>query len=77
MNKIKKIRPVFVTLFILISTLMVFTLSAYAQTSGSGRTAGTIYVTTKANYCLPGQSSITISQTAGTMYSNPAHTKTF
>lgn len=77
MNNTKRIRSIFITLFILISAFMSLTLSASAQTSGSGPKTGTIYVTTKANYLLPGQSSITISQTAGTMYSNPAHTGTF
>lgn len=73
-NQKKAILSVFLLALLIIST---FTVSAYAATSGSGATTSTITVVTKANWSKPGQESITLSQTAGKMWSNPKHTSTF
>lgn len=74
MNRTKRILSVFTVMLFILS---IFTLSAYAATSGvGGGKLVTITVVTKANKWVPGRESITLSQTKGVAYTNPQRTKT-
>lgn len=66
MINVKKIASSVIVFTLILSTIFSLFIPASAATYGSGTRTGTITVTTKANYWVPGSESITLSQTKGT-----------
>lgn len=56
---------IFSMLLVVLTICTVFTTTAFAATSSSGKSTRTITVSTKANWLIPGSESITLSQTKG------------
>lgn len=65
MKKAKRISCFVLAIFMLVSTMVVMIVPSSAATSSSGKQTRTIYVTTKANWWIPGSESITLKQTKG------------
>lgn len=65
MKKSKIITRLFALVLAILTICTVFTTSAFAATSSSGKRTQTITVVTKANWCIPGSESVTLSQTKG------------
>ena len=66
MINVKKIASSVIVFTLILSTIFSLFVPVSAATYGSGTRTGTITVTTKANYWVPGSESITLSQTKGT-----------